>query len=152
MIVRTISSMRNSPVIVFIGLIAGFAVAMGAHSLSDAGISLYDSFRPVATDWKVTNAGVIDDTLVLYGTMVKVRNCIFVPPTIARDSSGTNYQIESGSHTSGKTWAAGHNPQKWGPWYVKGAVGKRLTFINVYLCGASRPVVVELGIFGSDKG
>jgi hypothetical protein len=150
MIVNTVKAMKTSPVIVAVGLLAGFFIAMGTHSLIDAGIVLYDSYLPVAENWKVTNSGSIDDTLVLHGSMVKNRDCIFVPPTVARDSNGVNYTVESGSHTAGKTWGASDKPQLWGPWYIKGGIGKKLTFINVYLCGNSRPVIVELGTFGND--
>jgi hypothetical protein len=117
-------------------------------AMLDAGEMAYDRMRPVVVNWVVTDERSEGDDLILSGTMVKQRDCIFLPPTLARDmSSGRNYAVSSAAPTAGKTWAASSDPQSWGPWTVKGGAGKRLMFANVYICGDHRPSAVELGIY-----
>jgi hypothetical protein len=131
---------------VFAGMLIIFS-----DPLSDLGSRVYDVAQPVVTDWHVISAAHDGDDLVLTGTMIKRRNCTFVPPTLARDREGRNYAVISAAATAGKTWAASDDPQQYGPWRVVGGAGKRLTFLNVYLCGRSSPSVVELGVFGGTQ-
>ena len=49
----------------------------------DYGSELYDELRPVVTDWHVTHAEVKGEDVVLIGSMIKRRDCIFQPPTQA---------------------------------------------------------------------
>ena len=118
-----------------------------APVLSDVGTGVYDQLRPVVEYWTVNDSKLDGDDLLLSGTMIKRRDCMFMPPTLARDTkTGRNFMVESGSPTAGKTWAASDYPQAFGPWRVRGAAGKTLVFINIYSCGDSRPSAVELGV------
>lgn len=119
--------------------------------LMELGAATYDRVHPITSDWIITESHVDGADIVLSGTMLKNRNCVFVPPTVARDSAGQNYPVVSSSPTAGKTWAASGQPQRFGPWRVVGGAGKRLTFINVYVCGEGRPSILELGVYGQDK-
>jgi hypothetical protein len=124
------------------------AIVFMTPAILEAGELAYDRMRPVAVNWVVTDERVEGDDLVLSGTMVKQRDCIFLPPTLARDlSNGRNYAVTSAAPTAGKTWAASRDPQAWGPWKVAGGAGKRLMFANIYVCGEHRPSAVELGVY-----
>ena len=106
-----------------------------------------DQVRPVIVEWRVTDARVEGADVILSGTMVKQRDCIYLPPTVAKDQTGRNYAVESTSPTAGKTWAASDLPQHFGPWRIPGGAGKTLEFINVYVCGENRPSIVRLGVY-----
>jgi hypothetical protein len=140
-----ISYVKNAPVVSAISLLVGFFLASSVPAVYDFGTSVYDGLRPVASDWKVNSKFTDGNDLVVSGTMVKNRSCMFVPPTLARDAFGKNHLVISTSPTSGKTWAADESPQAWGPWRVVDGASDTLTFINIYLCNGNRPSVVELG-------
>lgn len=107
----------------------------------------YDIHHPVVSAWTVTSSEVHGADVTLRGTMIRQRNCLFVPPTIARDSTGQNYAVQSSSPTAGRSWGVSDAPQRWGPWVIPGGAGKPLTFANIYLCDEGRPKVVELGVY-----
>jgi hypothetical protein len=107
---------------------------------------IQERMLPVISDWKITNSKIEGTDLIVSGTMRKNRDCIFLPPTLARDQNGLNHRVISKASAGGTTWAADDEPQQWGPWVVPDGAGKKLTFINVYLCG-SRPAIIELGEF-----
>ncbi len=146
-----ISQALRYPFAILLG--AGFFLLAIAISpgLMELGASTYDRINPIASDWIVTDSRNDGDDVVLSGHMLKHRNCVFVPPTIARDSAGQNYPVVSGSATAGKTWAASGQPQRFGPWRVVGGANKKLTFVNVYICGEGRPSILTLGIHGKDR-
>lgn len=127
-------------------LLSPFIVAL-VPILIDAGSAVQDRVTPVVTEWKVTTAQTDGSDLIVAGTMLKNRDCIFLPPTLARDSTGINHRIQSTAPAGQSTWAADDQPQFWGPWRVPGVAGKTLTFLNVYLCGTGRPTIVELGTY-----
>jgi len=115
--------------------------------MSSVGTALYDTLRPVVTDWTVFNSEIDGADVLISGTLVKKRDCLFIPPTLARDiETGRNYAVVSTSPTAGKTWASSDLPQAWGPWRVINGAGKTLMFINIYQCGNSQPVASELGL------
>ena len=102
---------------------------------------------PVNTDWHVTDARRDGNNLILTGTMRKRRDCVFLPPVIARDDSGQNYRLIHASPNRGSNWASSAEPQKFGPWIVEGAAGKRLTFTSVSECHSLWPTFSELGTY-----
>ena len=140
-----VHSIKASPLTAAFGAIIGFMLLLAMPAVLDLGREAYDTLRPVADHWTVTDAQIDGADAVLSGTMVKHRDCVYVPPTLARDAKGRNYQVTSASPTPGKTWDASPYPQQWGPWRVSGGANMRLTFIVVYLCAGNTPTVVELG-------
>jgi len=142
---------RTSPIALGFGAIFGLIIAMSLPGLYDYGREQYEAARPVVRDWTVTDNFTDGDDVVLSGTMRKVRDCVYLPPTLARDDGGQNYTVTSTSPTAGRTWDASTLPQHWGPWRVSGGAGKRLSFIVVYMCGGSYPTIIELGSHGPTK-
>jgi hypothetical protein len=121
-------------------------------ALLEAGELGYDRLRPIVVDWKVTESHIEGDDVILSGSMIKQRDGLFVPPTLARDlHTGRNYPVMSSAPTAGRTWAASNNPQSWGPWTVKGGANKELLFINIYMSDGYRPSAVELGVYKPAK-
>jgi hypothetical protein len=145
MITKVVTKAARQPVTIIIGLLVGFIAAMVFPATKDLMQDSYNSWRPVVRDWKVDAEATVGGDVVLTGTMIKQRDCVYLPPTLARDQNGQNYIVESTSPTAGKTWDADEAPQRWGPWTVRGAADKRLTFVIVYLCNGSNPTIVKLG-------
>ena len=125
---------------------------MAVPIASQVGHEVYDRFDPVIKYWTVNTSHLEGKDLVITGTMVKNRNAVFLPPTIARDvATGRNYAVVSTSPTSGKTWAPSRFPQQFGPWRVADAEGKTLTFFNVYTTADGHVSVVELGTHTAEE-
>lgn len=119
---------------------------MAVPVASHIGHAAYDHVDPIVKFWTVNSSHLEGRDLVIMGTMVKSRNGLFMPPTIARDeATGRNYAVVSTSPTAGKTWAPSPYPQQFGPWRVADAAGKRLTFFNVYQSSDGHISVVRLG-------
>jgi hypothetical protein len=140
-----IQTIKTSPLAIFMGACAGLFTAILAPGLLDFGREQYENLRPVISDWKVTTADVVGDDLIIHGTMRKNRDCLLVPPVIARDLSGVPYLLES--VTAWRSKDASMELQPWGPWIVKGGVGKKLKFTMVYMCGGNYPVVLSVGTY-----
>lgn len=120
---------------------------------SHLGHSAYDHVDPIVKYWTVNESRIEGVDLIITGTMIKSRNGLFMPPTIARDeASGKNYAVVSASPTAGKTWAPSKYPQQFGPWRVAEAAGKTLTFFNVYQSPDGHISVVELGTHTAEEG
>ena len=128
------------------GVLIAFVALFMVAPVEDLMLKAFDGMRPVVIKWRVTEARTEGQDVVLSGDMVKQRACAYVPPTVARDPHGQNYIVHSESRTAGITWAASDEPQKWGPWTVRGAAGKVLEFSNLYVCG-ERKVIVHLGSY-----
>lgn len=137
----------RSPASFGAGIALGLLAIVFIVPLGSMWAALVDEVRPVIVEWKVTETRVEGADLILTGTMVKQRNCLYLPPTIARDQAGQNYAVESASPTAGKTWAATSEPQQFGPWRIPGGADKTLEFVNVYVCGNQRPSIVRLGVY-----
>jgi hypothetical protein len=116
--------------------------------IAELGGRLHDWAFPVVIGFNVTEKRLEGGDLVISGYMVKQRDCVFLPPTIARDDEGTNYPVESASRLAGKTWPRSDQPQHFGPWRVRGVGDRRLQFFNVYDCGGA----VSVAILGTVKG
>lgn len=146
-ILMALNFLKNNWMVMAGGLLVSPMLVASLPILVDAGSALQDRMTPVVTDWKVKTSSVEGPDLILSGTMVKNRDCIYLPPTLARDSTGLNRKVEIMNPTGPTTWAKDDQPQVWGPWRVPDGAGKSLTFINVYLCGTGRPTIVELGTY-----
>lgn len=107
----------------------------------------YQFLNPVATQWKVLDQHVEGADLWLSGTMVKRRDCLYVPPPIARDSQGRSHRVISHSKTAGVPWDSTDQPQTFGPWQIDEGAGQFLTFAIVYVCAGNMPTIVELGTY-----
>jgi len=146
MIIKSVQVAAKSPIVAIVGLSFGFFAALLAPAWWAFVVEQYDQMRPVVTDWTVTSVEVQGDNIVLSGTMHKTRDCLLLPPPIARDAAGKPYNIET------PMWRpkdAGPALQPFGPWIVQGAVGKQLTFSMVYMCGRDRPTIVQVGTLKS---
>jgi hypothetical protein len=142
-----INYLKNNWMVIVAGLLmAPFLIAL-APIVFEAGGVLQDRMVPIISDWKVTDSKVEGADLIVSGVMTKNRDCVFLPPTLARDQAGLNHRVISTANAGGTTWAADEQPQKWGPWKVPDGAGKNLVFVNVYLCGSGRPSIIELGAF-----
>lgn len=113
--------------------------------------SLEPILFPVNSEWKVTRATVVGNDLILEGTMKKNRNCVFLPPTIAKDSLGQNYRLIHASPNKGSSWAANEDIQKFGPWIIENGAGKVLEFTNVFDCHSLWPTFSYLGVYDPKK-
>lgn len=142
-----ISYIKSNSVVIFIGILLGPVVLAMMPWIEDMSVRAYDKANPVIVDWMVTESRTVGEDLIVSGTMIKVRNCVFIPPTLARDEHGRNLQVLSTSPTAGKSWAADDKPQEWGPWQVVGGAGKKLTFINIYQCWHDAPTAMLLGVY-----
>ena len=140
-----LQTMARSPLSVAFGAAIGFVLALGGAPLEHMWRAAYDFARPIVAEWRVETARVEGDDLVLAGTMIKQRPCMFVAPPMASDEYGRNYQVVSPSTTDAVSRGARSTPQSWGPWIVQGGAGKALEFMAVYICESGRASVVELG-------
>lgn len=140
-----ISYIRASPIAVTFGLFIGLLAMLALPGVMDYGREQYEKLRPVIADWKVVEARAEQDDLVLHGTMLKTRDCLLVPPVIARDTAGQSYILESEARWQAKD--ASDEKQTWGPWRVRGAVGKKLKFLMVYICSGNTPTVIAVGTY-----
>ena len=128
-----------------VGALFGFLVLGGAWPIwSDWLLDWRDQRFPVITDWAVTHAVVEGEDVVLHGTMRKRRECLLVPPVIARDTAGVPYLLLAG------IWAAKDSSIKslgWGPWRIVAGAQRELAFTMVYLCAGNRPNIVAVGSY-----
>lgn len=121
-------------------MVLGSFVPLMAEKVADTRDDLY----PVITDWVVTQAVVIGDDVVLRGTMRKQRECLLVPPVIARDTAGVPYVLLT------DLWAAKAASRKaisWGPWRIVAGAHRELEFTMVYLCAGNRPNIIRVGSY-----
>ena len=127
-----------------VGVLVGFFVIGGAWPLwSDALLDWRDQKFPVITDWKVTQAVIEGEDVVLQGTMRKRRECLLVPPVIARDLGGVPYRLLA-------EWRAKDSSPKtipWGPWRIVAGAQRELAFTMVYVCSGGRPNIVQVGSY-----
>ena len=127
-----------------VGTLFGFLALGGAWPVwSDWMLDWRDETFPVITDWKVTQAVVEGEDVVLRGTMRKRRECLLVPPVIARDLGGVPYRLLA-------EWRAKDSSPKtipWGPWRIVAGAGRDLSFTMVYVCSGSRPNIVQVGSY-----
>jgi hypothetical protein len=142
-----INYLKNNWMVIVAGLLLSPVLLAVSPIAFEAGSSMHDRMVPIVTDWRVTESKTEGTDLIVSGTMVKNRDCVFLPPTLARDEKGLNHRVISTASAGGATWAADDAPQQWGPWRVPDGAGKSLVFINVYLCGTGRPSIIELGTF-----
>lgn len=144
MMIKLISAPIRYPISALIGAVAAAFAMIGvpwfAHTMEPI-------LLPVATHWTVIKAERDGDDLLLTGTMIKRRPCIYTPPVIVRDTAGQNYRMEHLSSVRGHSWAASPEPQRFGPWKVYGGAGKKLTFTSLYECHSLWPTFTELGTF-----
>ena len=128
-----------------VGALFGFLVLGGFWPVwSEWLLDWRDQKFPVITDWAVTHAVVEGDDVVLRGTMRKRRECLLVPPVIARDTADVPYLLITG------IWAAKDSSimsQSWGPWRIVAGAQRELAFTMVYVCSGGRPNIVAVGSY-----
>ena len=127
-----------------VGALFGFLALGGAWPVwSDWLLDVRDQRYPVITDWAVTHAVVEGEDVVLRGTMRKRRECLLVPPVIARDVGGVPYTLSA-------EWRAKDSSAEtipWGPWRIVAGAGRALSFTMVYICAGNRPNIVAVGSY-----
>lgn len=140
-----LSAMIKHQMTAFVGLLFGFVVLGSLYPLwAEKILDLRDQVSPVITDWKITSAVEHGNDLILKGTMKKHRDCLHVPPPVARDSSGDVFPLTS------ILWApkdAKDETQSWGPWIITDGAGRGLQFSMVYICAGSRPNIAIVGVY-----
>lgn len=114
-----------------IGLLLGLVVVA---TVIVKGPEMESTYLPVSKDW--TPAVVERDgaDLLVAGTLVKERACMYVPPPRARDHDGRNPAVVSASPTALQSWAPDENAQQFGPWRIIGGAGKRVLFFQEHRC------------------
>lgn len=100
---------------------------------------------PVNTNWTATEVRAAGRDLIIAGTVVKQRNCEYIPPPIARAENGQNLYVESISPTATVSWPASDVPQKFGPWIVRDGAGRALKFYQRHDCHALWTTFTYLG-------
>ena len=107
-----------------------------------------DSYlNPVKTDWQVLDHRFEGEDIMMSGTLIKLRDCSYLPPPRARDRFGNTYLVQSYSPTANLSWSAQTVPQKWGPWRVIGAKNRVVEFYTVDRCHFLWDNVTILGEF-----
>jgi hypothetical protein len=104
--------------------------------------------HPVITDWKIGAVAIDGADLVLTGTMRKTRDCLLIPPVVARDEKDRPYRLET------QLWAhkdASTDVQNWGPWRVINGAGHSLRFTMTYMCGGNYPTIVAVGKYEASR-
>jgi hypothetical protein len=142
MIFRATQYVTKQPAFLALGVVFGFVLAALFPAWSDYIYEQYNDARPVVKDWKVLEAHVEGNDLLLSGVMHKTRDCLLVPPAIARDNAETAYIVEA------DLWRAKDaslDLQPFGPWKVVGGAGRKLTFTLVYVCSGNHPTIVRIG-------
>lgn len=148
---RVVKTFTDHPWTSMVFVLLGFLVASVTTTVwFEVARDIYDHFRPVVSDWRVIESSFVENDLVVSGVLTKNRDCLFVPPIIARDALGRNYTVTSTSPTANKSWVPSDKPQHWGPWRVPDGAGKKLDFVIFYLC-EGHPTASELGTFGKVK-
>jgi hypothetical protein len=80
--------------------------------------------------------------------MRKVRDCLLIPPVVARDEKDRPYRLEA------SIWAhkdSSDTLQPWGPWRVVNGAGRSLRFSMIYMCGGNYPTIVAVGKYEAGK-
>lgn len=104
-----------------------------------------DMVFPVTTNWRPDGIQRDGNDLVVIGTMIKRRDCVYVPPPRARTESGVNLVIQSLAPASSVTYMADDKPQRFGPWRIVGGAKQRLTLYQHHSCHALWDTLTELG-------
>ena len=124
---------------------ASASVVVGATIAIPFAAWLERTVAPVMVNWTVLGKARSDGDLLVWGTVVKARNCRFIPPILARDDTGQSYIVESMNPVRSMPWAATDTPHRFGPWRVAGGAGKVLTFEQIHRCHPMWDQVSELG-------
>lgn len=100
---------------------------------------------PVMTDWTITEARIEGNDLIVSGTVVKRRDCTYIPPPRALASDGAQLLVRSYSPTARISWPAGAGPQQFGPWRVINGANRDVQFFFQHSCHAAYDIVTPLG-------
>lgn len=101
---------------------------------------------PVMSDWTVTEAYVEGNDLIVKGTVIKRRDCTYIPPPRALAPDGAPLLVRSYSPTAQISWPAGAGPQQFGPWRVVNGAERDVQFFFQHSCHAAYDIVTPLGI------
>jgi hypothetical protein len=135
-------TLAKQPILLLAGVLIGFIIAFLSPAWITFVLEQYGNMHPVVRDWRVTEATVDGEDVTVSGVMRKTRDCLLVPPVIARDQRDKPYVVET------PLWRnkdASPELQPFGPWKIVGGAGKRLTFVLVYMCGGNVPNIVTVG-------
>lgn len=126
-----------------LGILAPIALILGPQFESN--------HFPANTDWTVMSATHEGNDLVLAGTMLRKRTCNYDPPPRAFDDLGNTYLIVSRNLNAGRDWPVTGAPQKYGPWVLTGAAGRKVTVYIEHRCHPLWAIVSVLGSY-DDRG
>lgn len=143
-----IARIWNSPIASMMGLVGGFVLAAASPGWWDIVRSWYEDLHPVVTDWQIGSVSIEGADVVLSGTMRKNRECLLVPPVVARDENDRPYRLEA-PMWSHKDAAA--ELQTWGPWRVVNGAGRSLKFTMIYMCAGNYPTIVGVGKYEAPR-
>lgn len=101
--------------------------------------------KPVTSDWTATNIWADGDDLMVYGHMVKRRDCSYIPPPRAVSSEGRPLLVVSYAANKQSSWPASPDPVFFGPWRVVGGAGKIVDFTQEYRCHFAWPLFMYQG-------
>lgn len=138
--------MLRPAVVAFVSsLLAGVGLLVGTVLVVPVMVQYEASRMAPQRDWHVTEWHIDGEDVYLTGLVTYVRPCTYIPPPGARDEFGVNYMVVSKSKSPGSQWDVDERPQRFGPWVVYGAAGRRLTFYTTFSCHPMWETVVELG-------
>ncbi len=147
MTLNPILVVKRSPYAFVGGICIGLTAVVMAAPIWAGWVVAHNWAVPVVKKWRVETAVISGADVIFTGTLIKQRDCLFIPPVLARDQEGNPYAIVSNSPTAGKSWGVSDTPQNWGPWKVSGGAGKRLDFIATYICSRTMPIMLDLGTY-----
>lgn len=123
-----------------IGLCAGIFIGLTAWEWTE------QEWFPVTRDLKISSLKIVDDDVILTGTVRKVRNCEYLAPVRARTLDGVPLQVVSGRKTATQTWSPSDTPQEFGPWTIFDGAGKEIEIYHVHRCNPLWLTYSQLGI------
>lgn len=107
--------------------------------------SAFDSLFPVHSQWRVASTEVDGDDVIISGTMLKNRDCRYIPPPRARTLDGQNLKVTSSSPTAEITWMSDAKPQNFGPWRIHGGARETVIVYQHHQCHFAWDTFTELG-------
>lgn len=132
------------------GLALGLGLVSAVIAFLTVGSWAESTLNPPVHGWTVTSIRAEGPDLLLNGTLEKTRFCEHVKPPRAKTSSGVNLLVVSSSQNT-SSWLPGDEPQRWGEWRVRGAVGQEVTSFLEYRCHALWPIFVKLGTLSKEQ-
>lgn len=122
----------------------------GAFLFLTAGPQIERYIFPVKTDFKVLEAEVVGDDVIVTTSSVKHRSCEF-KGTRVRTDDGIHLPLKRVTDQPPINWVADEGAQISVPWRVVGGADEHLHFYQEFQCHSLWKTFQELGEYEGDK-